>query len=181
MNNSKARISTSSVFVIGLSYTNTSGAGSSINVISTSPLDQTISQNKEVFIPGAISNRTTVAATDSFIRSLISINSATPPFTDKISNQEADFFGNSAILSNIDPDILIGTGGNNYVQRTEGNNLHFTDLKASGSYGIDIVANNIVPKNLLFSGFDSTDNAKVDGILVPYQDTFLSVFGGNTF
>jgi hypothetical protein len=181
MNNSKARISTSSVFVIGLSYTDTSGAGSGINVTSTSPIGQTISQNQEVFIPGATSNRTTVAAKDSSIKSLISFNGGTPPFTDKISSQEADLFGNSAILGKTDHDILIGTAGNNYVPRTEGNNANFTDFKTSASYGIDIVANNIASKNLVFSGFDSTHDGKVDGILVQYQNTFVPVFGADIF
>jgi hypothetical protein len=55
-----------STFVTGLSYVNTSGAGGSINVSSTSPTGLRINRSQEVFVPGSRSNRSTVVARNSF-------------------------------------------------------------------------------------------------------------------
>ncbi|MBW4614598.1 MAG: hypothetical protein KME21_15245 [Desmonostoc vinosum HA7617-LM4] len=180
MSTFKARVSSSSVSVRGLSYTNTTGAGSSINVIATSPTGRKISKKEEVFIIGATSNKTTVTANDSSITFLISIDGDAPAFIDTSSSQETDFFGNNALLRTADRDILIGTAGNNNLQETKGNNANFiADFSASRDYKIDIVANIINQKDLVFAGFDSTHDGKADTILIQYQQNDVPIFGGD--
>jgi Ca2+-binding RTX toxin-like protein len=83
----------SSTFVTGLSYVNTSGAGGSINVSSTSPTGLRINRSQEVFVPGSRSNRSTVVVRNSFT-------------TDNGNDLLLGGQGNSTFVGNLGTDII---------------------------------------------------------------------------
>jgi hypothetical protein len=133
----------SSIFVTGLSYVNTSGAGGSMNLTIGSPTGFTISTSEEIFVPGASSNRSTV----------LTMNSYTGDNTNDLLLGGQD---NGTFVSNLDTDtptrgtnrsLFLGTATNSASGRVN----VITDL----GDGIEIVANNNnLSNNFGFTGFN---------------------------
>ncbi|HYX18557.1 MAG TPA: hypothetical protein VE944_30180 [Nostoc sp.] len=141
----------SSIFLTGLSYVNTSGAGSSINLTIGSPTGFTINTSEEVFVPGATSNRSTVLATNSY----------TGDNTNDLLLGGQD---NGTFVSNLDtdtpsrgtnPSLFLGTATNSASERVN----VITDLNPSLGDAIGIQANNNLLSNFGFIGFNSIDDS----------------------
>jgi hypothetical protein len=149
-------VMTSSIFITGLSYVNTSGAGSSINIETTSPIVGTINKSEEVFLAGATSNKATVAVTNSFIR------------VDK-NDLLLGGKGNNA-LDDLSTDTLTKGGDTDlFLLKT----ATYTPSLADRGDKVAMGASNIVPKGWVFRDFHSTSDIKIDSNLVPSQDSFL--------
>lgn len=151
----------SSLYARGLSYININGAGGSINLRTTSPRGLTINNSKEIFVPRAKSNRTSVEVTDSFIR----------------------YYGNDLLLGGKDNNTLVGDLDTDTLTRGADDDLFVlegvtstplltTGFNTSGGNSIGISANNNSLANRIFAGFDSTSDG-FDTSLFQYQDSLL--------
>jgi hypothetical protein len=107
----------SSTFVTGLSYVNTSGAGGSINVSSTSPTGLRINRSQEVFVPGSRSNRSTVVVRNSFT-------------TDN---------GNDLLLGGQGNGTFVGSLGTNIITRDTDGSLFLGRVTTSASGRANVI------------------------------------------
>ena len=141
----------SSIFLTGLSYVNTSGAGGSMNLTIASPTGFTINTSEEVFVPGATSNRSTVLATNSYTG-------------DNTNDLLLKGQNNDTFVSNLGTDTLTrGTNGSLFLGTTtnsaSGSSNVIIDLNPSLGDAIGIQANNNLLSNFGFIGFNSIDDS----------------------
>jgi hypothetical protein len=153
----------SSIFVTGLSYVNTSGAGGSMNLTIGSPTGLTINKSKKVFVSGATSNRTTVVATNSLSR-------------DNTNDLLLGGQDNGTFVSNLSTDALTrGADGSLFIGRaitstSESTNV-MTDFNASLGNRIGIVEDNNLLNNFAFIGLNSIGDDQF--VNVQFQNNLL--------
>ncbi|MCC5606617.1 hypothetical protein LC612_07405 [Nostoc sp. CHAB 5834] len=136
----------SSIFLTGLSYLNTSGAGGSINVSISSPTGLRINRSEEVFVPGATSNRSTVVATNSYTG-------------DNTNDLLLGGQNNGTFVSNLGTDTLTrGTNRSLFLGTTTNSTSRrsnvISDFNSSLGNGIGIVENNNLLSNLESTSFN---------------------------
>ncbi|MCC5615168.1 hypothetical protein LC605_08775 [Nostoc sp. CHAB 5836] len=159
-----------STFVTGLSYVNTSGAGGSINVSSTSPRGSRINRSQQIFLPGGTSNRSIVVARNSFT-------------TDDGNDLLLGIQGNGTFVGNLGTDITTrDADGSLFLGRAttsaSGRANVISDYNVSLGDSFGIIDNNNLLNSFSFVASNSIGNDQFNSSVQSQNSFFL---GGVSF